>query len=81
MVNAGRVDLGVASDFLRASLELGAATAFDFLATVHQIGEKTARLLSNRSTGAQAQIGRRSLARPAPDGADWSKIGALKSGL
>ena len=36
--------MGVASEFPRASLELGAATAFDFLLTVHQIGEKAAQL-------------------------------------
>ena len=67
MVNAGRVDLGVAGDFRRPSPELGATTAFDFLTTMHQIGEKTARLLSDGSARAQAQIGRHFLARPAPD--------------
>ncbi len=67
MVNAGRKDLGIVSEVLRLGLKLGAATAFDFLLTVHQIGEKTAYLLSDGSASAQAQIGRHFLARPAPD--------------
>ena len=67
MVNAGRVDLGVTGDFRRASLELGATGALDFLPTARPIGEKAAHLLARRGTSAQAQIGRRFRADPAPD--------------
>ena len=39
MVNTGRVDRGVGSEFLRVSLKFGSAATFDFLPTMHQIGE------------------------------------------
>ena len=68
MINAWKAGLDIAAQFLGASLKLGAAVAFDFFPTVHQIGEKADHLLSDRSLGAQSQISRHLLTRPAPDG-------------
>ena len=68
MVNAWKAGLDTAAQFPGASLKLGAAVAFDFFPTVHQIGEKAGHLLSDRSLGAHAQITRHLLTRPALDG-------------
>ena len=68
MADARKVDLGVAGDFLRASLELGAATAFDFLLTVRQIGEKNHPPALGRQRECPGTGGGRFLTRPAPDG-------------
>ena len=47
MVNTGRVDRGVGSEFLRVSLKFGSAATFDFLPTMHQIGENPPRAIAS----------------------------------
>lgn len=68
MVNAMRVDLGVASNFPGVSLEFATAATFDCFASVGQIGEKAAHLPAHCGTGSQALVGGGFLTRPAPDG-------------
>ena len=77
MVNAGRKDLGIVSEVLRLGLKLGAATAFDFLLTVHQIGEKKPPTFSRTA----ARVPRHKLAVTSWRAQPQIASSALKSGL